>query len=86
MFGFGGGGLDGHSVYLLLEYWPEWIACFAAALPVKDWLQKKLSRRETLPAALVREWAPKLAALILLGLSYMKLASGSFNPFIYFQF
>ena len=27
-----------------------------------------------------------LAALILLGLSYMKLASGSFNPFIYFQF
>ena len=86
MFGFGGGGLDGHSVYLLLEYWPEWIACFAAALPVKDWLQKKLSRRETLPATLVREWAPKLAALILLGLSYMKLASGSFNPFIYFQF
>ena len=49
-------------------------------------LQKRLAAQETIPAVLVREWAPKLAALILLGLSYMKLASGSFNPFIYFQF
>ena len=86
MFGFGGGGADGQSVYLLLEYWPEWLACVLAALPIKSWLQNKLAAREALPAVLAREWAPKLAALALLGLSYMKLATGSFNPFIYFQF
>ena len=86
MFGFGGGGADGQSVFLLLEYWPEWLACVLAALPIKSWLQNKLAAREALPAVLAREWAPKLAALALLGLSYMKLATGSFNPFIYFQF
>ena len=86
MFGFGAGAADGQSVYLLLEYWPEWIACIIAALPVTLWLQSRLAGREALPAVLVREWCPKLAALALLGLSYLKLATGSFNPFIYFQF
>lgn len=86
MLGFGGSGVDGQSVYLLLEYWPEWIACVIAALPVRNWLQEKLSAGETRHAALALEWAPKLAALALLGLSYIKLATGSFNPFIYFQF
>jgi len=86
MFGFGGGAADGQTVYLLLEYWPEWAACILAALPVRDWLRERLDGRGTAPAALVREWSPKLAALALLGLSYMKLATGSFNPFIYFQF
>lgn len=86
MFGFGAGAADSHSVYLLLEYWPEWIACVIAALPIKKWLQDRLTGREALPAAVLREWGPKLAALALLGLSCMKLATGSFNPFIYFQF
>lgn len=86
MFGLGAGARDGQAVYLLLEYWPEWLACIIAAMPVKGWLQDKLAGREALPAALAREWAPKLAALSLLGLSYLKLATGSFNPFIYFQF
>jgi len=86
MFGFGGGGLDGQTVYLLLEYWPEWVACVIAALPVRGWLREGLDGREAAPAALAREWGPKLAALALLGLSYIKLATGSFNPFIYFQF
>ena len=86
MFGLGAGARDGQAVYLLLEYWPEWIACIIAAMPVKGWFQDKLAGREALPAALAREWAPKLVALALLGLSYLKLATGSFNPFIYFQF
>jgi len=86
MFGFGGGAADGQTAYLLLEYWPEWIACVIAALPVRDWLRERLDGRGTVPAALLREWAPKLLALALLVLSYTKLATGSFNPFIYFQF
>lgn len=86
MFGIGGNATDGQTVYYLLEYWPEWIACSIAALPIKIWLQEKLAEKEHGPAALAREWFPKWAALCLLALSYLKLASGSFNPFIYFQF
>lgn len=86
MFGLGGGAADGQTVYYLLEYWPEWIACLIAVLPVKVWLQKKLAEKEHGPAAFTWEWFPKLAALCLLALSYLRLASGSFNPFIYFQF
>ena len=81
-----GGRPDGQAVYYLLEYWPEWIACVLASLPVKVWVQRSLERREGLLPALTLEWGPKLAALGLLGLSYTKLATGSFNPFIYFQF
>lgn len=86
MFGFGGKAADGQTVYYLLEYWPEWIACVIAALPVKVWLECKLPEDRTSPGTLIRVWGPKLAALILLALSYGKLATGSFNPFIYFQF
>ena len=68
------------------QYWPEWIACLIAALPVKRWLEARLPEEGTGFAAVVRTWFPKLAALALLTLSYVKLASGSFNPFIYFQF
>ena len=81
-----GGRPDGQAVYYLLEYWPEWIACVLASPPVKVWVQRSLERREGLLPALTLEWGPKIAALGLLGLSYTKLATGSFNPFIYFQF
>ena len=60
--------------------------CLIAALPVKVWLQNRLPEGATGPAALAQIWCPKLAALALLALSYLKLATGSFNPFIYFQF
>ena len=81
-----GGRPDGQAVYYLLEYWPEWIACVLASLPVKVWVQRSLERREGPLPALTLEWGPKIAALGLLVLSYTKLATGSFNPFIYFQF
>ena len=84
MAGLGGRAADGQTVYFLLEYGPEWIACAAAALPVKRWLEDRLP--ETGPAGGLRLWGPRLAALVLLALSYLKLATGSFNPFIYFQF
>ena len=45
----------------------------------------------TSPKSYTRTWPPsspegRAAALGLLALSYVKLVSGSFNPFIYFQF
>lgn len=81
-----GGPADGQTVYYLLEYWPEWIASVFASLPWKLWLRERLERRQDGLSRAVLEWAPKLIALGLMGLSYMKLVTGSFNPFIYYQF
>lgn len=86
MFGLGGTASGGQAAYYLLEYWPEWIACLIACLPVNNWIYAKLAQGETGWPGFARQWLPKLAALCLLALSYMKLAAGSFNPFIYFQF
>ncbi len=81
-----GGPADGQVVYYVLEYWPEWIVALIAMLPVKVWLQSWLERRTNRLAGLALDWCPKFIALGLLGLSYLKLVTGSFNPFIYFQF
>lgn len=57
------------------------------ALPLKNKLRELLScRSDSTLCTLVLEWGPKLWALGVLLLSYMKLATGSFNPFIYFRF
>ena len=81
-----GGPADGRVVYYVLEYWPEWIVALIAMLPVKVWLQSWLERRTNRLAGLALDWCPKFIALGLLGLSYLKLVTGSFNPFTYFQF
>lgn len=76
---------DGQATYYLLEYWPEWLLAIVASLPVKGWLQEKLKQGGNLGQTILI-WAPKGLALGLLGLSYLKLVTSSFNPFIYFQF
>jgi len=76
---------DGQAAYYLLEYWPEWLLAIVASLPVKGWLQEKLKPGGNLGQTILI-WAPKGLALGLLGLSYLKLVTSSFNPFIYFQF
>lgn len=85
MFG-GNAWYDAHSVYYIVQYWPEWIGCFLAALPIKQWLQTALEKRDTVTSRAVLLVAPKVIALALLVLSYCKLITGSFNPFIYFRF
>lgn len=78
---------DGQTLYYLLEYWPEFAAAIIAAMPVKKVLQGALEKRSSrLAARLLLTWGPKTTALILLALSYLKLVTGSFNPFIYFRF
>ncbi|MBR3560721.1 MAG: MBOAT family protein [Oscillospiraceae bacterium] len=86
MCGGGAGWYSADSVYYLREYLPELLICPVACLPVRDALRGMLERRSGRAAEAVLILAPKLLALALLGLSYMKLVSGSFNPFIYFQF
>jgi alginate O-acetyltransferase complex protein AlgI len=85
MFSFGGPS-DGQAVYMLRQYWPELIAAVVAAMPVKDALKEWLEKRRGGFAAAVLVWGPRLLAALLLGVSYLKLVTGSFNPFIYFRF
>lgn len=54
-------------------------------LPVKQWLQSWLEARGAAGQTLAL-WAPRVLAPGLLVLSYGLLVTGSFNPFIYFQF
>ena len=71
---------DGQALYYLLQFWPEWVLALIAFLPVKQWLQSWLEARGSTGQAIAL-WAPRVLAL-----SYLELVTGSFNPFIYFQF
>ena len=86
MFGSSGVWCGSRVVYYALEFWPELLCCCIAALPVKQWLETALQKRDAAPARAVLTWGPKLAAMALLACSYCKLVTGSFNPFIYFRF
>ena len=76
---------DGQALYYLLQFWPEWVLALIAFLPVKRWAQSWLEARGSAGQA-VALWVPRVLALGLLALSYLELVTGSFNPFIYFQF
>ena len=86
MFGIGASAETGQSIYYLAEYWPELVLAVIAALPVKLWTENWLKAGTAGWKHLVLEHGPKVLALVMLFLSYLKLATGSFNPFIYFQF
>ena len=79
LLGVGAAPEQGQAVYLLLEYWPEWLCGLAACLPIKNWLREHIG-------TVLQSWAPKVAALGLVALSYMTLVTSSFNPFLYYRF
>lgn len=87
MFGLGGGGLWGReTVYYLLEYWPEWLLFIPACLPIAAWLRRALSRGEGRLPRFLLDYGSRAFALFAFALGYIKLVTGSFNPFIYFRF
>ena len=87
MAGFAQGGLtDGRTTYYLLEFRWELLLAIPAAMPVKSWLQNWLESKSGAAAQALLAWGPKLMALGLFGLSFLRLVSSSFNPFIYFRF
>lgn len=87
MFGSSGTLLDGHTVFLLRQYWPELILGVIGIFPLKVVLQHYLeSRQNHFLSRMALAWGPKLLALFVFACSYMLLVTGSFNPFIYFQF
>ena len=75
MFGAGAKVFSPDALYYLREYYPEFIVCLIGIFPLR-----KIFRLKKAPAASMA------AALALLVLTYMKLLSSGFQPFIYFQF
>jgi alginate O-acetyltransferase complex protein AlgI len=55
-------------------------------MPVKNYIAGILERKGGAFATATSVWGPRLLALALLALSYLKLVTGTFNPFIYFRF
>ena len=86
MFGRAPALCDSRAVYYALEFWPELLLCCIAALPVKNLLETALEKRNSKLSRSILIVGPKLASLALLALSYCRLVTGSFNPFIYFRF
>ena len=85
---FGGSSLDMSStVYYLLQYAPEFICAIIGVFPLKTVLTKVLDKHsEKKSIFVIRAVLPKVFAGVVFILSYTALVSGSFNPFIYFQF
>ena len=86
MFGSSGILVDGQGVFYLVQYWPELVFAVIASMPVKNSVAVFLEKKRGALPAILYTWGPKALALALLALSYMKLATGSYNPFIYFRF
>ena len=85
---FGGSGFSsGQTIYYLREFWPEFICCLLAALPITRMLEKRFLGSEAMPwmRTAARNLSMAFAAAVFF-LSYMQLEYGGFNPFIYFQF
>ena len=85
---FGMGSVDpASSVYYLHQYAPEFILAFIGIFPLKNVIAGLLEKHKEKKAVFIfSEIAPKVLAVCVFFLSYMSLVSGSFNPFIYFQF
>lgn len=87
MFGFGAGLKDGQSVYYIFEYWPEWILFVVFSLPIYPLIEKRfLKRGNGEKAAETFNVISKIVAALFFAMGYLKLITGSFNPFIYFRF
>lgn len=86
MFGWTGFS-SGQAIYYLREFWPEFLCCILASLPIARALEKRFLGGGAKPRTVtaVRTVIMAFAALVFL-LSYMQLEYGGFNPFIYFQF
>ena len=83
MFGKTGILHQDQAIYYIAQYWPEFILAFFAAFPIKIAMEKWLKNKNA--DWFILTWNI-CSALILLVVCYAKLATGSFNPFIYFRF
>ena len=87
MAGFApGGAWSGETAYYLLQFRWELLLAIPAAMPLRDWLRRRLEEREDRLSALALDVGPRVLAFALLGFSVMRLLSSSFRSFLYFQF
>ncbi len=81
------GGDPAQAVYLIMQYLPEITICLIGVFPIKRVLERFFaSHSESTALFVLGELLPKIFALAVFALAYVQLVSGSFNPFIYFQF
>lgn len=80
MFGSGIGSSQGQTTYYLWQYWIEWVCCAVVSVPVLPWLKQRLGTR------ICVDILGKVGAWCIFLYAYIKLVTGSFNPFIYFHF
>ncbi len=73
-------GLQRHTVYLLVEYRWEFLACVIGSFPVAKWFARKRDANASW-LALENLWAAGCFAA-----SVVWMISSTFNPFIYFRF
>ena len=86
MFGASGGSL-GECVYYVKEYALELVAAVLASVVPWRRIAKKLSERPLpAPVASFLPYGAAALAFLVFGIGYMRMVSGSFTPFIYFQF
>lgn len=76
------------AVYYIIEYAPEFVMCVIASLPIKEKLSDYAEKKQSTSVAVFwcREVGIKLFAFSVFVLSFIKLVTNSFNPFIYFKF
>lgn len=75
------------TLFYLHQYGWYLLICCICVCPIKCRLETWLQRHErNRMITMVYVWCPKFFAIMVLFLAYMKLVTGSFNPFIYFQF
>ena len=90
MFGYAPGGLwSVETEYYLRQFAWEWIIAVPAVLPVRRWLQAKLSAKAE-SGRPVCSWTlflgPRVLAVFLLVWSTVQLLGSTFRSFLYFQF
>lgn len=87
MFGAGGRLVSPDAFYYIRQYYPEFIISIAAVFPIRRIIENIIEKHSgKLSVFVFGQLAPKAFAVIVFVLGYFKLVSGSFNPFIYFQF
>lgn len=89
MFGVGGNGkfFDDQTLYYLLQFRWELLLAIPACMPIKQWCQTALAKRENSKAAqAVAAIAPPILACAVGVIALCYLVGTGFNPFIYFQF
>ena len=91
MFGFNYNQLiSNDSIYYLIQYKFEFFIAFIFSMPIYNIFKEVFLRNRRIRKnnffKFLYIWIPPIFSFVLFIFSYMKLVTGSFNPFIYFRF